>query len=76
MEKQRHRNLTRPAVMVIILILVMLPSCRSARPPQYEPVASISVEEARANINRALEEQPIGFAASQVEMTDTKLSFY
>ena len=76
MEKQPLRKSVCSTAMVVVLSLAMLPSCRAVRPPQYKPVASVSVEEARAAINRSLEEQPIGFAASQVEMTDAKLSFY
>ena len=64
-------------VFVIGVALVAISSCRSRppQPPPYEPTASLSVEEAKEAIARSLEEQPQGYAASHIEMTDRKLSF-
>ena len=64
----------RTAALLAGLLLLGAVACASV-PPPYQPTASMSAEEAKFVIRRALEEQPPGWGVSDIEVSDEKLSF-
>jgi len=58
---------------LVVVALLALVACASVL--SYEPTASMSADDAKLLIRRTLEEQPPGFGANDIEVTDEKLSF-
>jgi len=56
-----------------VIALATLVACASMR--SYQPTAAMSVDEAKRVLQRTLEEQSPGFGATNIEVTDEKVTF-